>query len=297
VLRITPTGELCTTPPPDPLAVTELSGGLSVWLERTGPPHLNDLIILERLALAVRIRHGQGRRDLDNRRELGLLLDAAEPVEDRQLAAARLGLSRSASYRVIAAPLFAVWTDHPDGHEDVVPTEFGPIHALVVPHDQVLPGASPSGAGVAGPIEHLPRSFRTAVVALRLCAPPEVPSVQADAYGGLIGLLAGSSMDSDLPDVDLLDLVMAHPWGACTVDALIRAGSIRQAARLAGVHHSTMQTRIETICDLLGFDPLDGLGRTRLAIAHLVWRLRHSRVLDLPSPSHTQQVLPEPAAG
>ncbi|MBW3536018.1 MAG: zinc-binding dehydrogenase, partial [Gemmatimonadetes bacterium] len=69
-----------------------------------------------------------------------------------------------------------------------------------------------------------------------------------------------------------------------TLDALIRAGSVRQAARMCGVHHSTLQTRVDTISDMVGFDPLDGLGRTRLGIAYLVWRLRHSRVLDLPAP-------------
>ena len=36
--------------------------------------------------------------------------------------------------------------------------------------------------------------------------------------------------------------------------------------------------------EVLGVDPFDGLGRTRLGIAHLGWRLRHARVLDLPPP-------------
>ena len=31
----------------------------------------------------------------------------------------------------------------------------------------------------------------------------------------------------------------------------------------------------------LGFDPIEGYGRTRFGIAYLVWRLRTSRVLDL----------------
>lgn len=59
---------------------------------------------------------------------------------------------------------------------------------------------------------------------------------------------------------------------------------MRQAARLAGVHHSTMRTRLDVIADVLGFDPFDGLGRSRVGRAYLVWRLRHSRVLDLPAP-------------
>jgi hypothetical protein len=52
-----------------------------------------------------------------------------------------------------------------------------------------------------------------------------------------------------------------------------------------GVHRGTMQASVDTIADMVGFDPLDGPGRTRLGIAYLVWRLRHSRVLELPAPS------------
>jgi hypothetical protein len=288
-LRVTPKGELApgAAPPPPPSAIS--GDGLTVWIERDGPAHVNDAIILERLALAVRIRHGRGRRDLDNRRELGLLLDRGVPVEDRRTAAARLQLAAGVRYRVVAAPLFAVWEHHPTGVEDVVATPYGPIHALVVPHDHPRVAASPSGTGLAAPVEHLHRSFRTAVVALRLCVPPATPTVLADDYGGLVGLLADTPADADLPDVDSLDEVMAHAWGGATLDALVRAGSVRQAARLAGVHHSTLQTRLDAVAEALGFDPFDdGIGRTRLGIAYLVWRLRNSRVLDLPAPSYSR---------
>ncbi|MBT9257193.1 helix-turn-helix domain-containing protein [Phycicoccus sp. KQZ13P-1] len=74
--------------------------------------------------------------------------------------------------------------------------------------------------------------------------------------------------------------------GVATIEAVIHSQSVRQAARLAGVHHSTIQTRIETISALLGFDPFDGFGKPRLGTAYLVWRLRRSRVLDLPSPTN-----------
>jgi hypothetical protein len=286
VIRVTPRGELVdgpTAPPPAGSSITH--DGLTVWIDRTGPPQANDPIVLERLALAVRIRHGRGRRELEHRRELGLLLDRTVPVEDRRAAAARVNLTPGVRYRVVAAPLFAVWDDHPTGTEDVVATPYGSIHALVVPHDHGPVAASPCGTGVAVPVEHLHRSFRTAVVALRLCAPPAIPAVRADDYGGLVGLLADAPADTDLPDVDSLDAVMAHAWGPATLDALVRAGSVRQAARLAGVHHSTLQARLGSITAEIGFDPFDdGIGRTRLGLAYLVWRLRNSRVLDLPAP-------------
>jgi hypothetical protein len=283
-MRVTPKGELCPGAVVVP-AGAETSDGIAVWLERAGAAHANDAIVLERLALAVRIRHGRARRGLDDRRELGLLVDASVPVEGRREAAGRLGLSPHRTYRVVAAPLFAAWDKHPVVPEDVVPTPFGPIHALVITDAERGDTARPSGTGVAARIDDLHHSFRTAMVALRLCAPPATPSVLADDYGGLIGILAEAPVDAPQPDVDLLDQIMAHGWGESAVDAIVRAGSVRQAARLSGVHHSTMQTRLDAVTGMLGFDPLDGLGRTRLGIAYLVWRLRHSRVLDLPAPA------------
>lgn len=284
-VRVTARGDLAGPPTTgDATTTAEASDGLTVWLERNGPPQANDAIILERLALAVRIRHGLGRRGLDNRRDLGVLVDATAPLDERRDAAGRLGLADRIAYRVVAAPLFAVWERHPVVPKDVVPTAFGPIHALVLPAQQEPVRACPSGTGVATTIDELHRSFRTAMVALRLCAPPSRPAVDADEYGGLVDLFADAAPDAHLPDVDLIDAVMAHSWGQCTLDAVVRAASVRQAARLTGVHHSTMQARLDTVVEDLGFDPFEGFGRTRLGVAYLGWRLRHSRVLDLPAP-------------
>jgi PucR C-terminal helix-turn-helix domain len=296
LVRVTPKGEFCSDGVDGPDGhVLHATNGLTVWLERPGehivrPPgactdHANDDMILERLALALGIRHGHTGQGHDTRRDLALLLDGSVSLDDRNEAATRLGLATTAAYRVIAAPLFAVWGSHPNGPEDVVPTAFGTLHAVVVPSQCTTVAANPSGVGIATRSDHLHQSFRTAVVALRLCSPPATTSVSADEYGGLIGLLADTPSDAHMPDVDLLDPVMSHPWACATLDALIRSGTLRQTARLAGVHHSTMQSRIDAITGMVGFDPLDGLGRTRLGIAYLVWRLRHSRVLDLPAPS------------
>lgn len=54
-------------------------------VEREGKPGANDAIILERLALSVRIRHARGPRDIDGRRHMGLLLDSEVPLEERRL--------------------------------------------------------------------------------------------------------------------------------------------------------------------------------------------------------------------
>ena len=75
-------------------------------------------------------------------------------------------------------------------------------------------------------------------------------------------------------------------WVRPTVGALLDSSSVRQSARLLDIHHSTMQSRVEILTDALGFDPLDGVGRARLGMAFLTWRMRHSRALELPPPNN-----------
>ncbi|MGQ0465552.1 MAG: helix-turn-helix domain-containing protein [Sporichthyaceae bacterium] len=280
-MRVAPSGELAHGSA-GPKTTADASDGLTVWLECTGEPGAHDAIILERLALSVRLRHARGPRDVDGRRHMGLLLDAEVANEERRVAGARLNLTSTSTYRVVAAPLFATWTEHPVAPEDVVPTRHGPMHALVVSQATATLQASPCGIGVATSVERLHHSFRTAMVALLLCEPPAVPVVNADSYAGLVDLLADVPGDSPYPDVELVDKVAQHPWGLATLDVVIRAASSRQAARDAAVHHSTMQARIESIVADLGFDPFDGYGRFRAGIAYLGWRLSRSRVLDLP---------------
>ncbi len=285
-VRIDPRGHHAegSRPEVDPAFQQDVSEGLTVWLERSGDRRPNDAIVLERLALALRVRHGRAPQT-EHRRDLGLLLDPEVEVQARRVSAATLGLRPGVRYRVVCAPLFAVWPEHPHGPEDVVATRFGAIHALVVRDGGHSVSAAPSGVGVATGVEDLHHSFRTAIVALRLCDPPGVGSVLADDFGGLIGLLADAPEDSFQPDVALVDAVMAHSWGPETLAAVVRSQSLREAARTAGVHHSTMQSRLETVTATIGFDPFHGYGRTRLGTAYLVWRLRHSRVLDLPAPT------------
>lgn len=282
-LRVAPDGQTLKGSASAPREGSLAANGMTVWLEREGPAHVNDAMILERLALALAIRSGH--QADDPLRRLGDLLDANVAVEHRHATAAKLGLAPHLKYRVATLPLFATWKQHRDLLEDVVHTRYGPLHVCVLRAEVKHIDASPCGIGVAAGIDDLHRSLATALVSLRLCAVPEVPVVVADDYGGLIDLLAQCSVDRPLLDVEELEGVMQHPWAVRTLDALLRTASIRDASRIAGVHHSTMQARLETIRDLLSFDPLDGIGRTRVGLAFLAWRVRHSSALDMPPPT------------
>lgn len=255
-----------------------------VWVDGTSTTTADlDAIILERLALALMIRLDRRRFASVPPRDLAMVLDSGMPLEDRRLAAIRLGLVSNGSYRVVVAPLTATWSRHPRGPEDVVATVAGPVHAAVVDL-AAMPIATPMGIGVAAGIDDLGRSFRTGLIALRLWDGLSGQPSRADDLGGLAEILAELPEDgSGRGDQASVELVIQHAWGPSTLEALVRAGSVREAARLANVHHSTMTDRVDIVTQTLGFDPLSGIGRTRLGLAYLRWRLRTSRVLDLRS--------------
>lgn len=258
--------------------------GQAVWLEREGPAEEHDSLILTRLALALRIRHGRGRAELLERRDMAVLLDPDLPPGVRRAAASRLGVRLERRHRVVVAPLFARWASHPVAPEDVVPTAHGPLHVLVVPEGGEAAGAVPSGTSAPTSVDDLPRALLAAVTALRLWDPDCGGTSRAEHYGGLVDLLVDLPDDAARSDVDRLEPVAALPWGAATLDALVQAVSVRHAARLAYVHHSTMHQRLQDVVAALGYDPLVGYGRARLGVAWLRWRLRHSTVLTAPGP-------------
>lgn len=263
-----------------------VSEGAVVWIERDPAQLLpNDAIILERLALALRVRLDPHMDVSMLRRDVSTVVDAAATTAERREAAGRLRITASAPHRVLAAPLFATWAEHPAGPDDVVATPYGPVHITIVGADADASG-SPLGLGVAAGVDDLPASLRTALIALRLHDGTSTAPFCADDLGGLAEVLADLD-DTDRPDRDAAGLsqVIDHPWGQATIDALVRASSVREAARLAGVHHSTMAMRVDAIGQALGFDPMSGLGRTRLGLAFLRWRLRESHVLVLPAPA------------
>ncbi len=286
LLRVDPRGEALAADPNAPRLPVAVGEMATAWIEREATL-ANDAIILERLALALRLRLDPTVEATAMRRDAATLLDAEASVPERRDAATRLRLVSNQQYRVLAAPLFATWTQHPVAPDDVIGTTFGPVHVMIVTADAPAAG-SPLGLGIATDVDDLPVSLRTALIALRLhAAGSGTDPVRADDFGGLAEILADLD-ERGIPDRDaaLIEAVVTHPWGAETIDALVRSTSVREAARMAGVHHSTMTTRVESIERALGFDPLSGLGRTRLGVAFLRWRLRSSHVLELPTPTN-----------
>jgi hypothetical protein len=287
-IRVNPLGDRLAAA--DPTGIVRVVDGVTVWIESaSSEPTPNEAMIVERLALALRLRYEM--RDAPVRRDLAVLIDPDASTAERIEAGARRGLLPGIRYRAIAAPLFAIWTVHPRGPEDVASTPFGPVHVAIITEEAAV-AAAPLGIGIPATVADLALSFRTATVALRLNDGGGAPPVRADDMGGLAEVLADAPLHAR-PDGDeesVARALAAHPWAATTIEALVRATSVREAARATGIHHSTMTTRVGLLADEFGYAPLEGLGRTRLTLAFFKHRLRTSHILELPAPAPAASV-------
>jgi hypothetical protein len=103
--------------------------------------------------------------------------------------------------------------------------------------------------------------------------------VRYEDLGAVAALAEGVSPEwaRGVPDVAALDrLLPQHPWLPDTVAAVVANGSMRQAAATLHLHHSTLQERLVWLAGQLGYDPLSGTGRERLALALSLWRVAHA---------------------
>jgi len=193
-LRVSPAGHRLPAGAPGDWPSAPAGPGALVWLERSGVPHANDAMVLERLALAVAISRSRARPGSGLHRAIERVLDADAPAEDRATAAAQLGLDPRRPVRAVARRAGQPAGDHPSS---IVSTPFGLARAEIVPRGADLrgadlrgadlrgadpgrsghpaangsgggPGAARAGIGPAVEPGHLPRSWSAALVALRL---------------------------------------------------------------------------------------------------------------------------------
>ncbi|MGP3533700.1 helix-turn-helix domain-containing protein [Microbacterium sp. RD1] len=235
----------------------------TVWIERSGTAHANDAMVLERLALAVSL--AQERRGSTPESALHVAIDAARSGDERRVALARLRVEPGATVRVLAVPA----ADALAPPSTVVATPHGLVRAAFLSGIAAsLPGAR-AGIGVPVPAEDAPRSFDTAVVALRLSRAEEAV-VDASDYGVLLAAAQALQATSH-PDAAVLSALDER---ACEVlHAVVESDSLRGAASALGMHHSTVQARYEALVRELGWDPRSPKGRARYEIAALVRRL------------------------
>ncbi|WP_345516084.1 helix-turn-helix domain-containing protein, partial [Phytohabitans houttuyneae] len=137
-----------------------------------------------------------------------------------------------------------------------------------------------AGVGPAVPVADLPRSWAAARVALRLTAEgterdPGQPVVYADELGGLAVLAEAVGPGTPpSPDVAALErAAAAAPWTLATLHAVAVTPSLRTAAAMLTLHHSTLQDRLAHAERQLGWAVRDAHGKLRLQLALALRRL------------------------
>lgn len=133
-----------------------------------------------------------------------------------------------------------------------------------------LPADVRAGIGTA---ESPDRSWREARTALRFTTARR-PVVHFHDLGAL-ALLARIPEDAARDNVDVAAMVRVadHPDDLDTLDAYCTTGSLRQAADLLHLHHSSVARRLDQIGRTLAIELTDPAGLTRAKLALTTWRL------------------------
>ncbi|MEV8536844.1 helix-turn-helix domain-containing protein [Streptomyces sp. NPDC051211] len=281
-IRVSPDGREATTPPAPAsttaaITLDEEEIG-TVWLERPGPPTPLDEVLLDRLAIAaaaVAERYGPARTTMADPALVELVVSSDSDEAARARALRLLGFAADLPVRVVAVrsqlPLDQVGVlVCPGRRVKAAPlADVGVILATVVD-----PSRFPEGvrAGI-GAADSPDRSWREARTALRFTTPREPVIRYADL--GALALLAGVPQDAarDNADVAAIARIAGNPEDLETLDAYCATGSLRRAADLLHLHHSSVARRIEQIGKTLGIELTEPTGPVRARLALTAWRL------------------------
>ncbi|MER6196396.1 helix-turn-helix domain-containing protein [Streptomyces sp. NPDC001586] len=282
VVRVAPDGGPVSGPPPAasstaPITLDEEEIG-AVWLERPGPPNPLDDVLLDRLALAAAAvveRYGPARTTMADPALVELAISADGDEAGRTRALRLLGFAAGRPVRVVA-----VRSRLPLDRIGALVCPARPVKAATVGDVGVVlasavdparfPAGVRAGIGAAGGPD---RSWRQARTALRFTTARE-PVVRHDDLGAL-ALLADvpRAAARENTDVAAVARVAAHPEDLATLDAYCATGSLRRAADLLHLHHSSVARRIDQIGKTLGLDLTDPTALLRATLALTTWRL------------------------
>lgn len=289
LMRCAPDGHRCPAPETgtDPAAgwpqqVLHAGSTASVWIERDGESGPNDAMVLERFAAGARItlQRTRGGDSGNDRAAVEVLLDPAGTADARRSAAHRLRIDEHDTIRVLATPPGRRDADLPARCSDII-TVVGPVRAIVETKKSVSAATAAGqriGIGPWTALHDVPDSWDLALTALRMTSRLR-PTVSDEDAGPLVALAADAAADREPhPDVrNVASAAATHDWATDTLQALTTTDSVRAAATLLGVHHSTMQNRIEVLDSLLGYSVATMPGCTRAAIALALFQVSHNR--------------------
>ncbi|MEU5212660.1 helix-turn-helix domain-containing protein [Streptomyces sp. NPDC020742] len=282
VIRFAPDGREAPAPPSPastttPITLDEEEIG-TVWLERSGAPGSLDPVLLDRLAIAAAAvveRYGPARTTMADPALVELAISSDSDEAARARALRLLGFAADLPVRVVAVrsplPLDRVGTLLcPSRPVKAAPlADVGIILATTVDQDRIPAGVR-AGIGAA---ESPDRSWREARTALRFTTSRR-PVLHYAGLGAL-ALLAQVPEDAarDNADVAAMARVAGDPGDLETLETYCAAGSLRRAADLLHLHHSSVARRLEQIGKTLDLDLTDPTGLMRARLALTAWQL------------------------
>ena len=281
-IRVSPDGREPPAPPAPasttvPITLDEEDIG-TVWLERPGPPGRLDPLLLERLALAAAAvveRYGPARTTMADPALVELVISSSSDEAARARALRLLGFTAGLPVRVAA-----VRSQLPLDRVAALVCPARPVKAAPLADVGVIlattldPARFPDGvrAGLSAAVGP-DRSWWEARTALRFTTSRR-PVVHFDELEAL-ALLAQVPPDAarDNADVAALARVAGTAEDLETLDVYCTTGSLRRAADLLHLHHSSVARRLDQIGKSLGIELGEPTGLMRARLALTAWRL------------------------
>lgn len=265
--------------PAVPGSARELSSGLgAVWMEREGPAHGLDEIVLERYAAAAEVTLERAAALAGTPKDPALVelaLSAETGEAERARALRLLGFDPATPLQALA---IALPGQEPAsglramGHHVRAATIGDTAAVLVATALEVgLPEGARVGIGPELPGARAAESWAGARTALRFTGPHDLVMRWSDL--GALALFADlpEQAIAGLPDVRAMSRLGEEALLA--VRALCLAGSVRGAAQAVHLHHSSLAARIARAESVLGFSLGDQPGRMRAHLALALVRL------------------------
>ncbi|MEU7862597.1 helix-turn-helix domain-containing protein [Nonomuraea sp. NPDC049141] len=274
--------------------VRELASGLgAVWMERDGTPHGLDEIVLERFAAAAEVTLERAvalAREGRDPALVELALSAETGEAERARALRLLGFDPATPLQALAIAIpadegFALVPGVRTMGHHVRAARIGDTEAVLVATalprlpgsvrvgiGPELPISSRIGIGPELPGSRVAESWAGARTALRFTGPHD-RVVRWTELGAL-------ALYADVPDAAIAELADVRSMerlggeGRSAVRALCAEGSVRRAATVLHLHHSSMAARIARAESVLGFSLADSAGRLRAHLALALVRLR-----------------------
>ena len=280
-IRMSPDGRQAPAPPPPtaptttaPITLDDEEIG-TVWLERPGAPGPLDELLMDRLAIAAAAvveRYGPARTTMAD----PALVEPSAPTATRRPAPERCGCWGSPPTCRSASPRYApssrstrspAWSAQPGEGGATRRRRRHPGHH---------PGPGP--VPIRRPRGHRRRRTPRPVLAAgphRAGLYHRTPAGPPLRRPGALALLAQVPQDAarDNPDVAAIARMAGNPEDLDTLDAYCHTGSLRRAADLLHLHHSSVARRLDQLGKTLGVDLTEPTVLLRARLALTAWRL------------------------